>query len=354
VSVTYNGQATPFPTQVNVAPSAVGIYTLGNSGLGPGAFTGMDGSGNTFAAPATNGETVTAMATGLGAVSGPANALPSTFPNFPGVEVFVGTQAATVTYAGRSTCCVGLDQITFEVPAGVAGCYVPVAVRSGGTISNFVSIAVSSDGGQCSDTAPTIPISVMNQAMAGQSVKAAAFAAGPVPVLQGLGFNEKLYLTAKLSKLLHVKLSQQEVVGYFEMFSCASRAALRIRSSSPFRRPISDSNASMLSHRLLTSGRPSSPLVVHSTNLTAYCGAAGKLALGRSIKSKSIIGIETFIVTQKGPDCSGPLPCVALLGRAWRHLALSRLVLPRFTAFDHSTHPREKSSRSVADYRVVS
>jgi hypothetical protein len=211
VSVTYNGQATPYPTQVNVAPSAVGIYTLGNSGLGPGAFTGMDGSGKTFAAPATNGETVTAMATGLGAVSGPANALPSTFPNSPGVEVFVGTQAATVTYAGRSTCCVGLDQITFEVPAGVAGCYVPVAVRSGGTISNFVSIAVSSDGGQCSDTAPTIPISVMNQAMAGQSVKAAAFAAGPVPVLQGLGFNEKLYLTAKLSKLLHVKLSQQDV-----------------------------------------------------------------------------------------------------------------------------------------------
>src|SRR5579862_2611606 len=68
VSVTYNGQATPFPAQVNVAPSAVGIYTLGNSGLGPGVFTGMDGSGKTFAAPATNGETVTATATGLGAV----------------------------------------------------------------------------------------------------------------------------------------------------------------------------------------------------------------------------------------------------------------------------------------------
>jgi hypothetical protein len=211
VSVTYNGQATPFPTQVNVAPSAVGIYTLGNSGLGPGVFTGMDGSGKTFAAPATSGETVTAMATGLGSVSGPANVAPSNFPNFPGVEVFVGTQTATVTYAGRSACCVGLDQITFEVPAGVAGCYVPVAVRSGGTISNFVSIAVSSDGGQCSDTAPTIPIGVMNQAVAGQSVKAAAFAAGPVPVLQGLGFNEKLYLTATLSRLLHVKLSQQDV-----------------------------------------------------------------------------------------------------------------------------------------------
>jgi hypothetical protein len=43
----------------------------------------------------------------------------------------------------------------------------------------------------------------MNQAMAGQSVKAAAFAAGPIPVLQGLGFNEKLYLAAKLSRLLH-------------------------------------------------------------------------------------------------------------------------------------------------------
>ena len=104
-----------------------------------------------------------------------------------------------------------LDQISFEVPAGVAGCYVPVAVRSGGTISNFVSIAVSSAGGPCSDTAPTVPVRIMNQASAGQPVKAAALAAGPVAVLRGLGFNEKLYLAETLSKLLRVKVSEADV-----------------------------------------------------------------------------------------------------------------------------------------------
>ena len=211
LSLTYNGQSSPFPVTVNVVPSAVGIYTLDSSGLGAGVFTGTDGSVKTFAASSKNGDIITAWATGLGAVSGPDDVVPSSFPNFPGVEVFVGTQAANVIYAGRSGCCVALDQIAFEVPAGVTGCYVPVAVRSGGTISNFASMAVSSGGGPCSDTAPTVPISIMNRASAGQPVKAAALAAGPVSVLRGLGFDVKLYLSQSLSKLLRVKVSQDDV-----------------------------------------------------------------------------------------------------------------------------------------------
>lgn len=211
LTLTYNGQSTPFPVTVNVVASSVGMYTLGSSGLGTGVFTGLDGSVKTFAATAKNGDIITAWATGLGPVSGPDNIVPSTFPNFPGVEVFVGTQAANVIYAGRSGCCVGLDQISFEVPAGVAGCYVPVAVSSGGAVSNFVSIAVSGSGGPCSDTAPTVPVSIMNQASAGHPVKVAALAAGSVAVLRGLGFDEKLYLAETLSKLLRVKISQEDV-----------------------------------------------------------------------------------------------------------------------------------------------
>ena len=211
LSLTYNGLSTPFPVTVKIVPSAVGIYTLGSSGLGTGVFTGLDGSVKTFAATAKNGDIVTAWATGLGPVSGPDNVVPSTFPSFSGVDVFVGTQAANVIYAGRSGCCVGLDQISFEVPAGVAGCYVPVAVSSGGTISNFVSIAVSSGGGACSDTTPTVPVSVMNQASDERTVKAAALAAGPVSVLRGLGFDEKPYLAKALSKLLRVPVTQDDV-----------------------------------------------------------------------------------------------------------------------------------------------
>jgi uncharacterized protein (TIGR03437 family) len=210
LSLTYNQQTSPFPFQVNVVPSAVGIYTLGSSGLGTGIFTGPDNLVKTFAATAKTGETITTWATGLGPVGGPDNMLPSSFPSFPDVEVFVGTQAANVLYAGRSGCCVALDQISFEVPAGVVGCYVPVAVRSGGITSNFVSMPVSKGGGPCSDTAPTVPVSIMNQAAAGQTVKAVALAAGPVSVLRGLGFDVKPYLAQALSKLLRVKVSQED------------------------------------------------------------------------------------------------------------------------------------------------
>jgi len=211
VTLTYNGTPTPFPLSVEVVPSTVGIYTVGSSGSGTGIFTGMNGTLKTFTASAKSGDIVTAWATGLGPVSGPDNIVPSNFPNFPGVEVFVGTQAANVLYAGRSGCCVALDQISFEVPSGVSGCYVPVAVRSGGAISNFVSITVSSGGGPCSDSAPTIPVSIMNQASAGQTVKAAALAAGPVSVLRGLGFDVRPYLAQTLSKLLRTKVSQGDV-----------------------------------------------------------------------------------------------------------------------------------------------
>ena len=45
----------------------------------------------------------------------------------------------------------GIDQIKFIMPAGVAGCYVPVAVQIENVISNYLSMAVSSDGSVCSD-----------------------------------------------------------------------------------------------------------------------------------------------------------------------------------------------------------
>ena len=213
VNLTYNGQPTPFPVQINVVPSAPGIYTSTSSGLGPGVFTTLDGIVKTFAVTAKPGETVVAWVTGLGPISGPDNVAPSTFPNFPGVEVFVGTQAATVIYAGRTGCCAGVDQINFQVPAGLSGCYLPVTVRSGGMLSNFVSLAVSSNGGACSDIGPTVPVSVVNQATAEQPVKIAALAVGPVSVLSGLGFNQRRDLAQRLSKLLRVNVAPQDVEG---------------------------------------------------------------------------------------------------------------------------------------------
>ncbi len=66
----------------------------------------------------------------------------------------------------------------------------------------------------------------MNKASAGQPIKAAALAAGPVSVLQGLGFNEKLYLADTLSKLLRVKVSQEDVAKLLHAEQTGNRRAL--------------------------------------------------------------------------------------------------------------------------------
>ena len=48
-------------------------------------------------------------------------------------------------------CCAGIDQIVFTIPDGVQGCYVPLVVKNGNNVSNYTSIAVSQNGGACSD-----------------------------------------------------------------------------------------------------------------------------------------------------------------------------------------------------------
>ena len=97
------------------------------------------------------------------------------------------------------------------MPAGISGCYVPVTVSSQGVLSNFVSLAISSSGGPCTDTGPVLPVSIANQASAGQNVKIGALAVGPVTVLQGLGFDTRTYLAAKLSTLLRTKVAVADV-----------------------------------------------------------------------------------------------------------------------------------------------
>jgi hypothetical protein len=72
--------------------------------------------------------------------------------NLTAAQVYVGDTAATVNYHGRSGCCAGVDQIIFEVPPGVEGCYVPVGVQAGDVMSNIATIAVSSAGETCSDS----------------------------------------------------------------------------------------------------------------------------------------------------------------------------------------------------------
>jgi uncharacterized protein (TIGR03437 family) len=157
ITVTYNGQ-TSATAQVRVVDSAFGIFTLNQAGTGPGVFqnanTGTDQPVNTLTTSARPGQIVIIWGTGLGPVTTPneAGQLPTAGDLPANVEVFVGGKRASVSYKGRSGCCIGLDQIVFTVPNDVPqGCYVPVVVRVNNVVSNFTTMSIAQNGGTCTD-----------------------------------------------------------------------------------------------------------------------------------------------------------------------------------------------------------
>jgi uncharacterized protein (TIGR03437 family) len=150
----YQNQATA-SVGVRIVHSAFGIFTLNQAGAGPAILQNFVSQTstpvNTLIAPAHPGQTVILWGTGLGPANGDENAgpIPGALPFVD--NLFVGGQLASVRYAGRSGCCAGVDQVVFDVPAGVTGCYVPVGVQTGGVISNFGTISVSAAGSECDD-----------------------------------------------------------------------------------------------------------------------------------------------------------------------------------------------------------
>ncbi len=161
---------------VRIANNAMGIFTALGTGLGPGAIenyvTAANQQLNTPTVSAKTGQLVTLYGTGLGPVTGGDNVAPPP-GNLPTkVEVFVGGISAAVAYSGRSPCCAGIDQVVFTVPANApTGCWVPVYVRTAGTvISNFVSMAITTSGGTCSNpTSPYIGNTFLNGGTLGRA-----------------------------------------------------------------------------------------------------------------------------------------------------------------------------------------
>lgn len=152
ITVTYNGQ-TSKTEPVTVVPSAFGIFTIDQAGTGPGVFTDPSYNVNTLVSVAHPSDQFFIWGTGLGPISGSdANAPPTGNLNVP-VEVYVGNVKARIGYQGRSGCCAGIDQILITIPPGVAGCYVPVAVKIGSMVSNFATMSIAESGTDCSDPA---------------------------------------------------------------------------------------------------------------------------------------------------------------------------------------------------------
>ncbi|MCC6367184.1 MAG: hypothetical protein IT165_27000 [Bryobacterales bacterium] len=210
IVVTYNDSSSS-PSFIRVVTSAFGVYSTASSGLGPGTITGLDYVTKTFTRPSKPGEVLVAWGTGLGPVTGGDSTIATPDQPFSGVEVFVGDRAAKVIYAGRSGCCAGLDQVAFEVPDIPQSCFVPVAVRTEGGTSNFVTIPISSSGGVCVNDIPGIPLDLISRISNGEQLTLGIIGIGPIPVLQGFGFRFSYGIAERISKLLRVKVPEEDV-----------------------------------------------------------------------------------------------------------------------------------------------
>ncbi len=165
LTLTFNGQAGA-PIPIKVVAHSFGTFGINQAGSGPAVLTNASNplSVNTIFNSGVAGDSWDIWGTGLGGVQGDeaGSALPGDLPY--DVQVLVGSTPAQVTYRGRSGCCVGIDQVRFVVPAGITGCYVPITVSVNGVASNFTTMAISENGGNCSDPATGINASVLSQA----------------------------------------------------------------------------------------------------------------------------------------------------------------------------------------------
>ena len=169
ITLSYNG-ASSAPTPITVVQNNLGIFTVTSDGTGPAIVTYPDyslvspsraancGGPNTTCGAANPGDVLILWATGLGPVSTPDSSgpQPGNMPAIP-LKLWLGGVQATVTYQGRSGCCIGLDQVVFTIPNNVpVGCAVPLAVQINDQISNYTALPVARDSRTCTPTAPYI------------------------------------------------------------------------------------------------------------------------------------------------------------------------------------------------------
>jgi len=157
LTVNYNGQ-TSAAASFQVVASSFGIFAANQAGSGPGIITNSNYQVLTLTTALHPGDVGIIWGTGIGASPGDDGSAPPPQTNLTNinVSVYVGTTQATVLYRGRSFF-TGEDQINFQIPSGVLGCHVPIAVQIGNIVSNFVTMPIAPAGtNTCSDpTGPT-------------------------------------------------------------------------------------------------------------------------------------------------------------------------------------------------------
>lgn len=168
VTLTYKDRSTA-PVPITIVKTSVGIRSAndrdlsgGGTGLGPAVAWNVPPGAeirpdpallqvpNNWNQPARPGQTVVIQATGLGPVTADETSAQLLLPLDTPAEVIVGNRILPTVLLVRAS--YGQDFIGFTLPADVLeGCYVPVAVRAGGFVSNVGSISISASGSACSD-----------------------------------------------------------------------------------------------------------------------------------------------------------------------------------------------------------
>ncbi len=153
LTLTYNNASGSTP--ITVVASNFGILSVNQTGTGPVVATHADYSVISGASTANTGETIIIWGTGLGPL--PAGVSDATSPGSAGANIGTitiwlgGVQATNVRYHGRNPSDPGLDQINFDIPSGVSGCYVSLVIQTANQVSNTTTLAVSPNGTTCSD-----------------------------------------------------------------------------------------------------------------------------------------------------------------------------------------------------------
>ena len=146
--VVQNNGATSNTVTVPLAPTAPGVYSLDQSGSGPGAILHADYSLVNAGNPAAAGETVLVYLTGVGVVTpsiadGTAGASNTLYKSNSDVTVLIAGKPATVTFNGLAPGFPGLYQlnVTLPTPLGVGG-NLPLAIQTANGYSDQVDIPV--------------------------------------------------------------------------------------------------------------------------------------------------------------------------------------------------------------------
>lgn len=146
--VVQNGSANSNTVTVPLAPTAPGVYSLDQSGSGPGAILHADFGLVNASRPAAPGETVLIYLTGMGAVNPPvadgrAGGSNPLNQSVSAARVLVGGQPATLLYNGLAPGFPGLYQINVTLPTLFSGGgNLPLAIETNNAYHDQVDIPI--------------------------------------------------------------------------------------------------------------------------------------------------------------------------------------------------------------------